>query len=83
MMKNPGGAIGYRLSPNEVDRLLKEEREKRRKLRIVQVREQSRVNAAKLRQAVKIEKTRQMQKLAHDLQVYYSSLIPWGLPVWE
>ncbi|XP_061170812.1 centrosomal protein of 295 kDa-like isoform X1 [Saccostrea echinata] len=57
-----------RLSPNEEARLMKEETEKRRRLRLQQVREQSNLNAARIRQAVKQEKNRQLQKLASNLQ---------------
>ncbi|XP_060075667.1 centrosomal protein of 295 kDa-like [Ylistrum balloti] len=58
----------YRLSPNEEAQLIKEETERRRKLRLVQVREQAKQNAAKIRQAVRQEKDRQIHKLAVELQ---------------
>nr|KAG5703378.1 hypothetical protein BaRGS_023425 [Batillaria attramentaria] len=58
----------YRLSPNEVEQLKKEETEKRRKLRIVQVREQAKAAAAKIRKDVKQEKDRQLLKLAQEIQ---------------
>ncbi|XP_021355070.1 centrosomal protein of 295 kDa-like isoform X2 [Mizuhopecten yessoensis] len=58
----------YRLSPNEEAQLIKDETERRRKLRLVQVREQAKQNAAKIRQAVKQEKDRQIHKLAAELQ---------------
>ncbi|XP_056005221.1 microtubule-associated protein futsch-like isoform X7 [Ostrea edulis] len=57
-----------RLSPNEEARLMKEENEKRRRLRLQQVREQSNRNAARIRQAVKQEKNKQLQKIASSLQ---------------
>lgn len=47
---------------------MKEETEKRRRLRLQQVREQSNLNAARIRQAVKQEKNKQLQKLASTLQ---------------
>ncbi|XP_069104685.1 serine-rich adhesin for platelets-like isoform X2 [Argopecten irradians] len=58
----------YRLSPNEEAQLIKEETDRRRKLRLVQVREQAKQNAAKIRQAVRQEKNRQIHKLAVELQ---------------
>uniref|UniRef100_A0A8W8IRD9 Uncharacterized protein n=1 Tax=Magallana gigas TaxID=29159 RepID=A0A8W8IRD9_MAGGI len=65
-MKAKKGRV--RLSPNEEARLMKEETEKRRRLRLQQVREQSNLNAARIRQAVKQEKNKQLQKLASTLQ---------------
>lgn len=65
-MKAKKGRV--RLSPNEEARLIKEETEKRRRLRLQQVREQSNLNAARIRQAVKQEKNKQLQKLASTLQ---------------
>ncbi|XP_052104935.1 uncharacterized protein LOC127737994 isoform X4 [Mytilus californianus] len=58
----------YRLSPNEEAQLVKDETERRRKQRIIQVREQSKQNAEKIRQAVKLERDRQVTKLAVELQ---------------
>lgn len=58
-----------RLSPNEEAALIKEETEKRRKLRLQQVREQSKENAAKIRRAVKQEKHKQLMSLATDIKV--------------
>ncbi|XP_045199776.2 uncharacterized protein LOC123554020 isoform X5 [Mercenaria mercenaria] len=57
-----------RLSPNEEAALIKEETEKRRKLRLQQVREQSKENAAKIRHAVKQEKHKQLMRLATDIK---------------
>ncbi|XP_052783812.1 serine/arginine repetitive matrix protein 2-like isoform X3 [Mya arenaria] len=57
-----------RLSPNEEAALLKEETEKRRKLRLQQVREQSKENAARIRHRVKEEKHHQLMKLATDIK---------------
>lgn len=58
-----------RLSPNEEAQLIKEETEKRRKLRLQQVREQSKENAAKIRHKVKEEKHQLLMKLATDIKV--------------
>ena len=58
-----------RLSPNEEAALLRDEAERRRKLRLQQVREQSKENAAQIRKAVKQEKHRQLMKLANDIKV--------------
>ncbi|KAK2164398.1 hypothetical protein LSH36_64g02027 [Paralvinella palmiformis] len=60
--------IGYRLSPNEEARLLKEARETLRKQRLLQVRERAKLNAAKIRQSVKEEKQKQLQKLAKEIE---------------
>ncbi|KAJ8310633.1 hypothetical protein KUTeg_012498 [Tegillarca granosa] len=52
----------YRLSPNEEAQLLKEETEKRRRLRILQVREQAKQNASKDQlEREKDEKVRQLE----------------------
>lgn len=59
-----------RLSPNEEAQLIKDETEKRRKLRLLQVREQSKENAAKIRNSVKQEKHKQLMKLATDIKVW-------------
>ena len=57
-----------RPSPNEEARILKEEREKRRKLRLQQVREQSKELAAKTRESVKAVKENEYHKLAQKLE---------------
>ncbi|GFO07989.1 centrosomal protein [Plakobranchus ocellatus] len=59
----------YALSPNEIERLVKEERERLRKLRIVQVREQAKASAATIRNDVRREKQRLLNKLATDIEV--------------
>ncbi|XP_052218468.1 uncharacterized protein LOC127836082 isoform X3 [Dreissena polymorpha] len=59
---------GLRLSPNEEAQIVREETEKRRRLRIQQVREQSKENAAKIRHAVKQEKHKQLMRLATDIK---------------
>ncbi|XP_067668782.1 serine-rich adhesin for platelets-like [Haliotis asinina] len=63
-MKGKGGIkVRYRLSPNEVEQLSKEETARRRKLRLVQVREQAKVNAARIRDDVRKEKMKLVDKL--------------------
>ena len=57
-----------RPSPNEEARILKEERDKRRKLRLQQVREQSKELAAKTRDSVKAVKENEYHKLAQNLE---------------
>ncbi|RUS73707.1 hypothetical protein EGW08_018539, partial [Elysia chlorotica] len=58
----------YRLSPNEVERLVKEERERRKKLRIVQVREQAKANAAAIRNDVRREKERLLKEFSAEVE---------------
>ncbi|BFZ13910.1 hypothetical protein BsWGS_16949 [Bradybaena similaris] len=58
----------YRLSPNEVERLVKEDQEQRRKLRIIQVREQSKANASIIRNDVRREKERLLNQFAAVLK---------------
>lgn len=60
--------VHYKLSPNEEARILKEEREKRRILRLQQVREQAKINAAKLRQSVKNKKEELTEAVAENLE---------------
>ncbi|XP_046578418.1 centrosomal protein of 295 kDa-like isoform X2 [Haliotis rubra] len=68
-MKDKGGTkIRYRLSPNEVEQLSKEETARRRKLRLVQVREQAKVNAARIRNDVRKEKTKLVDKLTCEVK---------------
>ncbi|KAM8977668.1 centrosomal protein of 295 kDa [Pelodytes ibericus] len=57
-----------RLSPNEETLLLKQEREKRRKLRLQQVREQERFIAQQIRQDVKERRDQQLQQLTEELR---------------
>ncbi|KAK3605765.1 hypothetical protein CHS0354_033968 [Potamilus streckersoni] len=57
-----------KLSPNEEAQRIKEETERRRKIRLQQVRAQCKENAAKVRHAVKQEKHYQLMKLASDLK---------------
>ncbi|XP_050416608.1 centrosomal protein of 295 kDa [Patella vulgata] len=58
----------YRISPNEENRLVKEETEKRRKLRLIQVREQAKQNAKTIREDVRKEKEKQLIKLARMIE---------------
>ncbi|CAM4351233.1 unnamed protein product [Lepidochelys olivacea] len=61
-----GGRL--RLSPNEEALLLKEEYERRRRLRLQQVREQERYIAVQIRQEVKQRKDEQLHQLAEELK---------------
>ncbi|XP_038673875.1 centrosomal protein of 295 kDa [Scyliorhinus canicula] len=56
-----------RLSPNEEALLIKEEHERRRRLRIKQVREQERSIAVQVREEVKHRRKQQLEQLANDL----------------
>ncbi|NXV15071.1 CE295 protein, partial [Cepphus grylle] len=57
------------LSPNEETMLLKEEYERRRKLRLQQVREQQKYIALQIRQKVKQRREEQLRKLEEALRV--------------
>ncbi|KFV86067.1 Centrosomal protein KIAA1731, partial [Struthio camelus australis] len=57
-----------RLSPNEETMLLKEEYERRRKLRLQQVREQEKYIALQIRQEVKQRKEEQLRQLEKMLR---------------
>ncbi|XP_013912358.1 PREDICTED: centrosomal protein of 295 kDa-like, partial [Thamnophis sirtalis] len=57
-----------RLSPNEEAQLLKEEHERRRKLRLQQVREQERNIALQIRQDVKQRRDEHLKQLAGELE---------------
>ncbi|XP_066555356.1 centrosomal protein 295 isoform X2 [Amia ocellicauda] len=57
-----------RLSPNEEAQLLKEEQERRRKLRLQQVREQERSIALQIRREVQHRRDRELQQLAGELR---------------
>ncbi|XP_075775417.1 centrosomal protein of 295 kDa isoform X3 [Pelodiscus sinensis] len=61
-----GGRL--RLSPNEEALLLKEEYERRRRLRLQQVREQERHIALQIRQEVKQRRDEQLHQLAEELK---------------
>ncbi|XP_023266066.1 centrosomal protein of 295 kDa-like [Seriola lalandi dorsalis] len=57
-----------RLSPNEEARIIREEHDRRRKLRIQQVREQQRYIALQIRQAVEQRRQRELEQLAEELR---------------
>lgn len=57
-----------RLSPNEEAQLIREEHERRRKLRIQQVREQERYIALQIRREVQRRREREIQNLAEELR---------------
>ncbi|XP_038050313.1 centrosomal protein of 295 kDa-like [Patiria miniata] len=59
---------GYRLSPNEEAALIKQEKERRRKIRIQQVREQERHFASKIRNNVSKKKGEELKNLALHLK---------------
>ncbi|ESP03771.1 hypothetical protein LOTGIDRAFT_109926, partial [Lottia gigantea] len=63
-----GKEARYRISPNEEERLLKEETEKRRKLRLIQVREQAKQSAKSIREDVRREKEKQLMRLAKSIE---------------
>ncbi|XP_053164285.1 centrosomal protein of 295 kDa isoform X2 [Hemicordylus capensis] len=68
MKRKVAKAGGFRLSPNEEALLLKEEHERRRKLRLQQVREQERNIALQIRQDVKQRRDQQLHQLAEELK---------------
>uniref|UniRef100_A0A8C9AJ44 Centrosomal protein 295 n=1 Tax=Prolemur simus TaxID=1328070 RepID=A0A8C9AJ44_PROSS len=57
-----------RLSPNEEALILKEDYERRRKLRLLQVREQERDIASQIRQDIKQRRNQQFTRLAEELR---------------
>ncbi|XP_041661097.1 centrosomal protein of 295 kDa [Cheilinus undulatus] len=57
-----------RPSPNEEARIIREEHERRRKLRIQQVREQQRYIALQIRQEVERRRQRELEKLGEELR---------------
>ncbi|KAM4700368.1 centrosomal protein of 295 kDa [Discoglossus pictus] len=71
-MKRKVTKVGtMKLSPNEEAMLLKQERERRRKLRLQQVREQEKCIAQQIRQDVKERRELQLQQLAEELQAQW------------
>lgn len=62
-----------RLSPNEEASILKQERERRRKLRLQQVREQEKFIAQQIRQDVKERRDQQLQQLEDDLRAKWEA----------
>ncbi|NWH76522.1 CE295 protein, partial [Piaya cayana] len=68
-MKRKAAKAGkLRLSPNEETMLMKEEYERRRKLRLQQVREQQKDIALQIRQKVKQRREEQLRKLEEALR---------------
>ncbi|XP_048350185.1 LOW QUALITY PROTEIN: centrosomal protein of 295 kDa [Sphaerodactylus townsendi] len=68
MKRKVAKAGKMRLSPNEEALLLKEEYERRRKLRLQQVREQEKSIALQIRQDVKQRRDEQLHQLAEELK---------------
>ncbi|XP_069615329.1 centrosomal protein of 295 kDa isoform X2 [Ranitomeya imitator] len=62
-----------RLSPNEEVSIIQQERERRRKLRLQQVREQEKLIAQQIRQDVKERRDQQLQQLAEDLRAKWEA----------
>ncbi|KAJ7320078.1 hypothetical protein JRQ81_019589 [Phrynocephalus forsythii] len=71
MKRKVAKAGALRLSPNEEAQLLKEERERRRRLRLQQVREQERNIALQIRQDVKQRRDEQLHQLAEELKTQW------------
>ncbi|XP_055272176.1 centrosomal protein of 295 kDa isoform X3 [Moschus berezovskii] len=68
-MKRKGVSAGkLRLSPNEEAFILKEDYERRRKLRLLQVREQERDIALQIREDIKQRRNQQFTRLAEELR---------------
>uniref|UniRef100_H3DA32 CE295 protein n=1 Tax=Tetraodon nigroviridis TaxID=99883 RepID=H3DA32_TETNG len=57
-----------RLSPNEEDRIIREEFERRRKLRLQQVREQQRFIALRIRRKVEQRRQHELEQLGKELK---------------
>ncbi|XP_063807506.1 centrosomal protein of 295 kDa isoform X2 [Pseudophryne corroboree] len=73
-MKRKVAKVGtLRLSPNEEALILKQERERRRKLRLQQVREQEKFIAQQFRQDVKERRDQQLQQMAEELRSKWES----------
>lgn len=62
-----------RLSPNELEAALREERDKWKVFRIQQVREQSKEEAKRIREAIQNEKLRMLQDLRQELHLKYKA----------
>ncbi|XP_067890098.1 uncharacterized protein cep295 isoform X2 [Heterodontus francisci] len=65
---------GLCLSPNEEALLIKEEHERRRRLRIKQVREQERSIAVQIREEVKQRRNHQLEQLANELKAEWQMM---------
>ncbi|XP_036070824.1 centrosomal protein of 295 kDa isoform X3 [Oryzias melastigma] len=61
-------ASKLRLSPNEEARIIREEHERRRKLRLLQVREQQRCIALQIRREVEHRRQQELQQLEEELK---------------
>ncbi|XP_077987442.1 uncharacterized protein LOC144442044 [Glandiceps talaboti] len=61
----------FRLSPNEEATIIKKEKERRRKLRLQQVREQEKAFAQRLRKQAKDKKDKELKVLAENLQRHW------------
>ncbi|XP_075054832.1 centrosomal protein of 295 kDa isoform X2 [Mixophyes fleayi] len=73
-MKRKVAKVGtLRLSPNEEALILKQERERRRKLRLQQVREQEKFIAQQIRHDVKERRDQQLQQLAEELRAKWEA----------
>ncbi|XP_036368588.1 serine-rich adhesin for platelets-like isoform X2 [Octopus sinensis] len=59
--------ISYQLTVDETEKITREERERRRKIRFQQVREISKTNAAKVRKAVTKTKVKELNKLFNTI----------------
>ncbi|NXB82291.1 CE295 protein, partial [Donacobius atricapilla] len=68
MKRKPATAGTLRLSPNEEAMFLKEEYERRRKLRLQQVREQQKYISNQIRQKVKQRREEQLHQLEEALR---------------
>ncbi|XP_058518291.1 centrosomal protein of 295 kDa [Ochotona princeps] len=68
MKRKVANAGKLRLSPNEEAFILKEDYERRRKLRLLQVREQERDIALQIREDIKQRRNRQFSRLAEELR---------------
>uniref|UniRef100_A0A673TDN1 Centrosomal protein 295 n=1 Tax=Suricata suricatta TaxID=37032 RepID=A0A673TDN1_SURSU len=68
MKRKVGNAGKLRLSPNEEAYILKEDYERRRKLRLLQVREQERDIAFQIREDIKQRRNQQLARLAEELR---------------
>ncbi|NXR79165.1 CE295 protein, partial [Pycnonotus jocosus] len=68
MKRKPATAGTLRLSPNEEAMFLKEEYERRRKLRLQQVREQQKYISHQIRQKVKQRREEQLHQLEEALR---------------
>ncbi|KAG9491288.1 hypothetical protein GDO78_000010 [Eleutherodactylus coqui] len=73
MKRKVATTSALRLSPNEEASILQQERERRRKLRLQQVREQEKFIAQQIRQDVKERRDQQLQQVAEDLRAKWEA----------